>query len=263
MGTIYFTKHAIRQLSDGRAVLFSWPDSLKTFTYTVSIDGGKTFSAGVETITENPPDGGIAEYEIPYNVNERPETAGTVVYAINDGTNTAKLYVNVLSSVPTAITAPAVPGGDQLTSKEEMERTFSVQGVANHVDDYVDPTELISEIVVRASETVMGYLRDRYDLTELTTSSWARMRATWVALYYLSLRRGDPSLFADQYAEALMDVAQARDGHINIGIGSPLRMMVQTPIVDNRLFNAGRIDPNRSTKVFPGQKIPYRIGPYE
>ena len=149
------------------------------------------------------------------------------------------------------------------TSLEEIERVYSEAGVANHSEDYADNTEVIDEIIMRATETVLQFLRGRYSESGMINSYWVRMKATFIACYYLSVRQGNPSLYGDLYAESMLDLAQARDGIINPGLVTGARVILQTPMMDSRFFQPGRINQNRSTKVFAGQRLPYRLGNYE
>ncbi len=262
MGIIYFDEIVLRERNDGRPVLFTWPRTGKTFSYTFSKDNGATFSAGAGSITELPPDGDVAEYSIPYLVAERPAATGTVIYNVNDGIDSAKIYVNILSG-RVSIGAPGTPAGDTFTSLEEMQRVFSEDGVDNHTEDYVSNTVVIDEIIYRATETVLQFLRGRYTLAGMAASYWVRMKATFIACYLLSVRQGNPSLYGDLYAEAMLDLAQARDGLINPGLATSNRVIVQTPMMDSRFFHPGRINPARSTKIYSGQRLPFRLSNYE
>jgi hypothetical protein len=122
---------------------------------------------------------------------------------------------------------------------------------------------MINEIVIRATETVLQFLRGRYVVSDMANSYWVRMKATFIACYYLSLRQGNPSLYGDQYQEAMLDLAMARDGIINPGLATPARIVVQTPMMDSRYFNPSRIDPLKSSKIYSGQRLPFRLSAYE
>lgn len=257
MAIIYFDDAVVRQTADGREIVFTWPRSGETITYSVSIDGGETWTAGVQVITENPPDGDVAEYSIPYSALDRPAYTGLAIYDLTDGTDSAKIYVNIL--------AGPLSDGERFTSLEEIQRVFSVEGVGNHVEDFEDEqfALVINELITRATETVLQFLRGRYVVSSMADSYWVRMKATWIACYYLSVRQGNPSLYGDQYQEALLDLALARDGVINPGLNTPMRVISQTPMIDSRYFHAQRIDPSRSTKVYSNQRLPYRLASYE
>lgn len=260
---IYFDDVVIRQIGDRRSITFTWPRSGETFTYEISLNGGDTFAAGLADITELSPDGDVAEYEIAYADTDRNPDPGLVVYKVTDGKDEAKIYVNVLSGKLQITTS-----GNYFTSLEEIQRMFSIEGVNNHLEDYAEDPDLqdvIDEIIIRATETVLQYLRGRYVVSDMETSYWVRMKATFIACYYLSLRQGNPSLYQDQYQESLLDLAMARDGVINPGLNTPMRVITQTPMMDSRFFHNSRVDPARSNKIYSGQRMPYRISgsPYE
>lgn len=261
MAIIYFDDVVLRQVRDERGITFTWPRSGETFSYQISKNGGESFTPGTAvTITELPDDGDVAEYQIPYSEEDRPAGPGLVIYLVDDGTDTAKIYVNILSRE-----VPITDYGPYFTSREEIERLFSRSGVTYHTEDFQDPelTVVINEIVIRATEKVLQFLRGRYVESDMAESYWVRMHATFIGAYYLSVRQGNPSLYDDQYNEALLDLALARDGVINPGLATPARIVVQTPMIDSRYFNPNRIDPLRSSKVYSGQRLPYRLASYE
>jgi len=185
---------------------------------------------------------------------------------VNTGKHVFSIYV-FTSTNNTAnggtITGPSIPTGNQFTSLPEIQRVFSVEGVDNHSEDALGDNTVINEIIYRATETVLQFLRGRFAETDMKDSYWVRMKATYIACYYLSIRQGNPSLYGDMYNEAMLDLAQARDGLINTGLRTTPRMVVQTPMLDSRFYNPARILPNRSTKIYSGQRLPYRLGVYE
>lgn len=259
MATVIFDEVAIRQLNDNRPINFTWPRENKTFTYQYSTDNGASFTAGTNTIEEVTPDGSVAEYKIPYDGSERPTESGTVIYKVTDGTDTGKIYVNVLG-LSDSIPPPADPDDNTVfTSLIEMQREFSNVGVAEHTGDVSNNTEIINEIIQRATSEVLTYLGSRYSTSNLASNTWIRYKTTLIACYMLSKRRGNPALYMDDYGEALMDLAQVRDGVRYLDIPNRVRAVVQTPMQDSRFFHQNRIDYGRSTKVYGGQRLAYRL----
>jgi hypothetical protein len=256
MATVLFDHVPQRTLTQETPIVFGWPREGETFSYTVSIDDGQTFVAGAGAITENPTDGVPGEYSIPYYSQERPDGPGLVIYKFTDGTDTAKIYVNIIAETA-QLSAPSIPGTTYLTSLEEMERKFSAVGVSEHTADVLDNTEVITEIVMQATEHVLMFLRDRYDVEDMLTSIWVREQATALACFRLSKRSGNPGVFRDDFELAEMNLAQARDGQLNIGLPTNHRIAVQTPVYDARFFQPMRLNEQRSTKVFSGQKLRY------
>ena len=100
-----FSNVAQRQIGDGRGITFDWPVEGASFTYDYSIDDGRTWTPGLSTITENPVDGDLGEYYIPYNPDERPAGSGTLIYNLSDGVKRAKIQVNV-----STVVAECTPG---------------------------------------------------------------------------------------------------------------------------------------------------------
>ena len=97
------------------------------------------------------------------------------------------------------------------------------------------------------------YLQDR----DWETSTWVRERATRIACFKLSQRAANPALFREAYQMAELDLAQARDGQLNIGLPTQHRAIVQTPMMDARFVQPVRLNQSRSTKVFSGQRLRY------
>jgi len=144
----------------------------------------------------------------------------------------------------------------QLTSMLEIQGVFSSEGVENHLEDLIDsPTEL-DVIINRASERVFLYLRTKFLEEDVENNVWAREQATYIACYLISVRRGNPSLYTDLYAQALIDLEQVRDGVLNPGIPSKARAVVQTPMLDSRFYHVKRTNPMASTRVLPAQRVP-------
>lgn len=254
MATILFDHVPNRTLTQETPIVFGWPREGETITYEVSIDNGLTFVAGLETITENPADGAPGEYSIPHNSAERPLTPGIVVFDITDGTDIGKIYVNVISG-NSPLSIPSISDNGYLTSLEEIERKFSAVGVAEHTDDLIDNSEVITEIVMQATEHVLMFLRDRYDVEDMIDSIWVREQATSLACFRLSKRSANPAVFRDDFELAEMNLAQARDGQLNIGLPTNHRIAVQTPLYDARYIQPMRLNSQRSTQTFPGQKL--------
>ena len=144
----------------------------------------------------------------------------------------------------------------QLTSLQEIQDVFSSEGVENHLEDLIDNPAALDVIVDRASERVFLYLRTKFLEEDVAVSVWAREQATYIACYLISIRRGNPSLYTDLYAQALIDLELVRDGALNPGIPSKARGVVQTPIMDSRFYHVKRTNPAASTRVLPSQRVP-------
>lgn len=228
---------------------------------TVSVEGELTFKLQPEdTINVGSPKNYLEEKQITIQW-----TWLDLEGDLNTGKHVFSIYVKTYTDNTSAssIVAPSIPSGSQFTSLPEIQRVFSVEGVDNHNEDSLGDSTVIDEIIYRATETVLQFLRGRFSESDMKDSYWVRMKATYIACYYLSIRQGNPALYGDMYNEAMLDLAQARDGLINTGLRTTPRMVVQTPMLDSRFYNPARILPNRSTKVYSGQRLPYRLGVYE
>jgi hypothetical protein len=144
----------------------------------------------------------------------------------------------------------------ELTSLAEINDVFSVDGVDNHTEDLEDNSAFIVKIIHQASERAMLYLRSKYSADDCAENVWVREQVTYIACYLISIRRGNPSLYTDLYAQALIDLEQVRDGALDAGIPTTARPIVQTPMMDSRFFNPKRINPLASTRMLPGQNLP-------
>jgi len=149
-----------------------------------------------------------------------------------------------------------------LTSREEIERLYSTVGVTLRHED--GDSLIIDEIVLWASETVASYTLKHYNTSDLVASPWARRRATILAAYYLSQRRGNPPQFLPEAKRVLEDLELVRSDKIIIP-GVPSRAAsipaISTYRIDDRYYhNKNRVVKSQSTSPYPGQpayELPY------
>lgn len=144
----------------------------------------------------------------------------------------------------------------QLTSIEEIEELLSQDGVANHTEDLDINHEAMTRIIDQATEECLLYLRSQYAEENLVNHAWVRMQATYIATYRLSIRRGNPSLYTDAYAQALINLEQVRDGFLDPGIPAKARAVVQTPMLDSRFYHPKRVNTAASSRTLPSQRHP-------
>jgi phage gp36-like protein len=141
------------------------------------------------------------------------------------------------------------------TTREEIERTFSTEGASLHTDDLPPLDDFWTELCERASAKVNLFLGSRYRAIDLASHQQIRKIATYIALYYLSKRRGNPHLYGDDYNESITELGLIRDGdlYIDLPLKSGERAMMQNVLIDNRYaFEPMRVLPD-STVVRPGQ----------
>jgi hypothetical protein len=143
------------------------------------------------------------------------------------------------------------------TSEDEMLRLFSEDGTLLHTDDVADNDEVIYEIVERATGRVKQILNKSFDDINLMASPRIREIATIIGCYLLSIRRGNPSLYAEQYVEALADLEQIANGELYLSelprSGNTL-VVYQNVSSDNRFpFSPVRVDAITSNRTVSGQ----------
>lgn len=143
------------------------------------------------------------------------------------------------------------------TSEEEMERLLSEDGTLLHTDDVSDNEEMLYELAERATGRVKQVLNKSFDDVNLKNSPRIREIATIIGCYLLSIRRGNPSLYQEQYVEAMSDLEQIADGDLYLSelprSGNTL-VVFQNVSSDNRFpFSPIRVDAITSTRSVGGQ----------
>lgn len=143
------------------------------------------------------------------------------------------------------------------TSEEEIERLLSEDGTLLHTDDVSDNEEMLYEIIERATGRVKQVLNKSFDDVNLKNSPRIREIATIIGCYLLSIRRGNPSLYQEQFIEAMSDMEQIADGDLYLSelprSGNTL-VVFQNVSSDNRFpFSPIRVDAITSTRSVGGQ----------
>ena len=144
-----------------------------------------------------------------------------------------------------------------LTSNEEMDRQLSTTGTEWHVDDQSDDSDVRLETCERATGTAKAKLNKLFADIDLANSPWVRHRVTIIACYYLSIRRGNVSIYESMHFEALSDFDKLIDGEYYLSelpISNSPPLLVQNYRIDNRFpFTPVRIDQLNSSKIVSGQ----------
>lgn len=152
------------------------------------------------------------------------------------------------------------------SSREEVERQLSSNGVEWHTDDQIDDEETVDESIERATGEVKARLNKLFADTDLANSPWVRYRATIITCYYLSIRRGNSSIYESLYYQALDDFERLIGGELYLPelprtVSNVI--MVQNYTSDNRFpFTPIRVDVISSTEVVPGQINVNRVIPF-
>lgn len=112
------------------------------------------------------------------------------------------------------------PTNLKLTSREEMERLLSFRAIQNRIDDddggSSTEEEVLDDFIIEASDTVYAYTQHLYNELDLAGNRWVRFRATVIACYLLSRRRGDPGLYEDLYQHNLDMLKQIKEMEMRI-----------------------------------------------
>jgi hypothetical protein len=143
------------------------------------------------------------------------------------------------------------------TSEDEMNRLISEDGALLHTDDVADNEEVMYELCERATGRIKQVLNKSFDDIDLKNSPRIREIATIIGCYLLSIRRGNPSLYAEQYIEALTDLDQIATGDLFLSelprSGNTL-VVFQNVSSDNRFpFTPIRVDSITSNRTVGGQ----------
>lgn len=143
------------------------------------------------------------------------------------------------------------------TSEDEIMRLISEDGTLLHTDDVADNDEIIYELIERATGRIKQVLNKSFDDVNLAQSPRIREIATIVGCYLLSTRRGNPSLYAEQYVEALADLEQIANGELYISelprSGNTL-VVFQNVSSDNRFpYSPIRVDAITSSRTVSSQ----------
>lgn len=157
------------------------------------------------------------------------------------------------------------------TSQAEIQRLLSYKGVSLHIDDaddlddnylggtdsLVTPSNVLNEIIERATARVNEYLLPRYSADTLATLSRVREIATFIATHLLTRRRGNEPLYDDEVAESVETLERYREG--TLYLDAPLqgpRAVVQSYVTDNRYFrNPVRVLTHSSNDTVANQNL--------
>lgn len=100
------------------------------------------------------------------------------------------------------------------TSEAEINRVFSDSAVDLRVDDLTgsELTTFWTEIVIEATDMVNFYCELYYDPVDMQDNRWIRRQATYLGCYLLSIRRGNPEQYTQQYDRVLADLQLIAEG---------------------------------------------------
>lgn len=140
------------------------------------------------------------------------------------------------------------------TSEEALVRLMGEEYynlVQSDLYDSGTDDEMVAEMIDEAEAIIDMHLSFTYSELDMRSSTWVQRKATWIAAYLLSRRRGNPGNFLDEYMEALDYLERVKEGEFQIpGIprSEGVPVVGQTLIVDNRFrSNKLRVDQSYST----------------
>jgi hypothetical protein len=100
-----------------------------------------------------------------------------------------------------------------------MDSCFSELGVKLRTEDRWSnkgPALYIEDIIDDATDTVNQYCEWRYYPEDMALNRWVRRRASWIASYLLSQRRGNPKQFVTQYKQIMEDLGRVFEAKLQI-----------------------------------------------
>lgn len=153
------------------------------------------------------------------------------------------------------------------TTEVEIRRLISSTGADQWVDDIpTDYDDYFVEVIEDATSTINQYLEKFYSPADMTNSPWVRRRATYIAAYHLTKRRGDPGLYGDDYQRIIGELQEANEGIIQVpGLAYTAGMLavMQNVTVDQRFIYAkSRVRQNISTDTGGRENLSYNY-PFE
>lgn len=168
-------------------------------------------------------------------------------------------FTTTLSNPGVSELLPFTFVGPLLTSREEIERLYSQIGVDIRTPLAEDPDFLLlEEIMCHATETIASYTLSHYETADLVGSAYIRRRATILAAFYLSERKGNPPQFVAAAKRVMEDLELIRTNKIIIPDARVRAADVPTVhshrVDDRYLVNKQRVVASQSTKPYPGQQ---------
>lgn len=108
------------------------------------------------------------------------------------------------------------------TTQAEIESIVGPIAVILQVDDdetgAIDGTEstLVDDAIWEATDTFNEYALHYYTAEVLETSGWVRRRVSYMAAHLLGRRRGNPSIYCEEYDKILEELKQIQLGLLHI-----------------------------------------------
>lgn len=104
----------------------------------------------------------------------------------------------------------------KFTTRDEMIRLFKRVGIEFRVNDAPFDDTILDFYIDDATSQIQQQLIGLYNNADLNTSPWVRVRATWMACYFLSQAGGNPALFYGRYEAILKELENVRNNMLPI-----------------------------------------------
>ena len=153
-----------------------------------------------------------------------------------------------------------------LTNEDRITRLYGEQGLGNILDDVSNAVEdaVIDQFISDAEQTIMLRVGRFFEGSDMATSDYFCSRATWIAGYYVSKRRGNEHYFEGLYQQALNELDAMAMGEIPPIDEIPLKFdtlpSMSNIVIDDRYYSSkirvkhfisvGSANPDRHTSFY-------------
>ena len=153
-----------------------------------------------------------------------------------------------------------------LTNEDRITRLYGSLGLGAILDDVSGDgeTAVVNQFISDAEQTIMLRVGRFYEGADMATSDYFCSRATWIAAYFLSKRRGNEHYFESLYQQALNELDALATGEIPPIDDVPLKFntlpSMSNLVVDDRYYSSklrvkhfitvGSANPNRHTSFY-------------
>lgn len=151
------------------------------------------------------------------------------------------------------------------TSEDEIRRLLSSDGANEWSDDLSEAGEdyYFTEVIEDATGTINQYLVRLYSEVDMVNSPWIRRRATYIAAYHYTKRRGNPGLYGDDYLRCIDDLLEVVDGNAvvpGLPFDAGMQAVMQNVTIDQRyLYHKPRVRMTMSTDTSGREFLQYGL----
>lgn len=148
------------------------------------------------------------------------------------------------------------------TSPAEIERLLGFVGVSAYADDTGEGEEesgVVQDAIEEATDTINVYLEQWYHPSDMANNKWIRRKATYLAAYILTRRRGNPGMYEEEYqriTSLLEDIRLGRKQVPRLPWRSDFTPAVDNVVVDHRfMVDKVRVQQQISSTGTPARPI--------